>query len=29
VNNGGGNGASCGGIKARTDSTKLSNVVIV
>ena len=28
MNNGGGNGASCGGIKARTDTTKLSNVVI-
>jgi len=28
VNDGGGNGASCGGIKVRTDRTKLSNVVI-
>jgi len=28
VNDGGGNGASCGGIKVRTDTTKLSNMVI-
>ena len=28
VNDGGGNGASCVGIKVRTDTTKLSNMVI-
>jgi len=28
VNNGGGNGASCGGIKVKTDITKPSNMVI-
>jgi len=28
VNNGGGNGARCGGVKVRTDTTKLSNVII-
>jgi len=28
VNDGGGNGARCGGIKVRTDTTKLSNMVI-
>jgi len=28
VNDGGGNGASCGGIKVRTDTTKLSDTVI-
>jgi len=28
VNNGGSNGASCGGIKVRTDTTKPSNMVI-
>jgi len=28
VNDGGGNGASCVGIKARTDTTKLSDMVI-
>jgi len=28
VNNGGGNGARCGGIKVRTDTTKLSDMVI-
>jgi len=28
VNGGGGNGASCGGIKVRTDTMKLSNMVI-
>ena len=28
MNDGGGNGASCGGIKVRTDTTKLSNMVI-
>jgi len=28
VNDGGRNGASCGGIKVRTDTTKLSNMVI-
>jgi len=27
VNDGGGNGARCGGIKVRTDTTKLSNMV--
>jgi len=27
VNDGGGNGASCGGIKVRPDTTKLSNMV--
>jgi len=29
VNNGGGNGASCVGLKVRTDTTKLSDMVIV
>ena len=28
MNDGGGNGASCGGIKERTDTTKLSDIVI-
>ena len=28
MNEGGGNGASCGGIKVRTDTTKLSDMVI-
>jgi len=28
VNDGCGNGARCGGIKVRTDTTKLSNIVI-
>ena len=28
MNDGGGNGASCGEIKVRTDTTKLSNMVI-
>ena len=28
VNDGGGNGGSCGGIEVRTDTTKLSNMVI-
>jgi len=28
VNDGGGNGARCGGIKVWTDTTKLSNMVI-
>jgi len=28
VNDGGGNGASCAGIKVRTDTTKLSEMVI-
>ena len=28
MNDGGGNGASCGGIKLRTDTTKLSDMVI-
>jgi len=28
VNDGGGNGASCVGIKVRTDTTKLSDMVI-
>ena len=28
VNDGGGNGARCGGIKVRTDTTKLPNMVI-
>jgi len=28
VNDGGGNGADCGGIKVRTDTTKLSNMII-
>jgi len=28
VNDGGGNDAFCGGIKVRTDTTKLSNMVI-
>jgi len=28
VNNGGGSGASCGGIKIRTDTTKLSDMVV-
>jgi len=28
VNDGGDNGASCGGIKVRTDTTKLSNIII-
>ena len=28
MNNGGGNGARCGGINVRTDTTKLSNMVI-
>ena len=28
MNDGGGNGASCGGIEVRTDKTKLSNMVI-
>ena len=28
MNEGCGNGASCGGIKVRTDATKLSNMVI-
>jgi len=28
VNDGGGNGASCVGIKVRTDTTKLSDIVI-
>jgi len=29
VNDGGGNGARCGGIKVRTDTTKLSDMVPV
>jgi len=29
VNDGGGNGTSCAGIKVRMDTTKMSNVVIV
>jgi len=29
VNDGGGSGGSCGGIKVRTDTMKLSNTVIV
>jgi len=28
MNDGGGNGACCGGIKVRTDTTKMSNMVI-
>jgi len=28
VNDGGGNGTSCSGIKVKTDTTKLSNMVI-
>ena len=28
MNDRGGNGASCGGIKVRTDTTKLSNMLI-
>ena len=28
MNDGGGNGARCGGIKVRTDTTKLSDVVV-
>ena len=28
VNDGGGNGASCGVIKVRTDTTKLSDMVV-
>ena len=28
MNDGGGNGTRCGGMKVRTDTTKLSNVVI-
>jgi len=28
VNDGGGNGASCGGIEVRTDTKKLSNMII-
>ena len=28
MNDGGGNGGSCGGIEVRTDTTKLSNMVI-
>jgi len=28
VNDGGGNGARCGGIKVRTDTTKLSDMVV-
>jgi len=28
VNDGGGNGASCDGIKVRTDTTELSNMII-
>ena len=29
MNDGGGNGARCGGIKVRTDTTKLSDMVLV
>jgi len=28
VNDGGGNGARCGGVKVRTDTTKLSDMVV-
>ena len=29
MNDGGGNGARCGGIEVRTDTTKLSNMAVV